>query len=84
MTAGSGAFRHIRIDRVIHSAREAGVPALLEEAVEVASPAGRIGLLGFSPTPLRSVQQKVVAKELTRVGSRLNRRLIPVVVKAKA
>lgn len=58
----------------------AGVPALLEEAVEVASPAGRIGLLGFSPNPSALIQQKVVAKELTLVGSRLNRRLIPMVV----
>lgn len=58
----------------------AGVPALLAEAVEVASPAGRIGLLGFSAEPSRLVQQKVVGKELTIVGSRLNRRLIPEVV----
>ncbi len=31
----------------------AGVPALLEEACRVASPAGRIGLLGFSPGALQ-------------------------------
>jgi L-gulonate 5-dehydrogenase len=58
----------------------AGIPALLEEACRVASPAGRIGLLGFSPAPCHVSQQQIVAKELTLVGSRLNRRFIPQVV----
>jgi len=58
----------------------AGVPALLEEACRVASPAGRIGLLGFSPAPCNVSQQEIVKKELTLVGSRLNRRLLPEVV----
>jgi L-gulonate 5-dehydrogenase len=55
----------------------AGIPALLDEACRVASPAGRIGLLGFSPAPSTFRQQDVVSKELTIVGSRLSRRLIP-------
>jgi L-gulonate 5-dehydrogenase len=46
----------------------------------VAAPTGRIGLLGFSPTPTPLVQQEVVSKELTLVGSRLNRRLLPQVI----
>ena len=58
----------------------AGVPALLDLACRVASPAGRIGLLGFSVEPSALVQQQVVAKELTLVGSRLNRRLLPEVI----
>jgi L-gulonate 5-dehydrogenase len=58
----------------------AGVPALLEEACRVASPAGRIGVLGFSPGPCNVSQQEIVKKELTLVGSRLNRRLLPQVV----
>jgi len=58
----------------------AGIPALLEEACKVASPAGRIGLLGFSPAPCNVSQQQIVAKELTLVGSRLNRRFIPQVI----
>jgi L-gulonate 5-dehydrogenase len=58
----------------------AGVPALLEEACRVASPAARIGLLGFSPAPCNISQQEIVKKELTLVGSRLNRRLLPQVV----
>jgi L-gulonate 5-dehydrogenase len=58
----------------------AGVPALLEEACRVASPAGRIGLLGFSPEPCNISQQEIVKKELSLVGSRLNRHLLPEVV----
>ncbi|KQT53936.1 MULTISPECIES: Zn-dependent oxidoreductase [unclassified Aureimonas] len=58
----------------------AGVPALLEEACRVAAPAGRIGLLGFSPGPCNVSQQEIVRKELTLVGSRLNRRFIPEVI----
>jgi L-gulonate 5-dehydrogenase len=58
----------------------AGVPALLEEACRIASPAGRIGLLGFSPAPCNISQQEIVKKELTLVGSRLNRRLLPQVM----
>jgi len=58
----------------------AGIPALLDEACRVASPAGRIGLLGFSNAPSNLSQQEVVRKELTIVGSRLNRRLLPRIV----
>jgi len=58
----------------------AGVPALLDEACRVASPAGRIGLLGFSSAPSPLSQQEVVRKELTIAGSRLNRRMLPRVV----
>ena len=58
----------------------AGVPALLGEACRVAAPAGRIGLLGFSPEPTPVVQQEIVRKELMIAGSRLNRRLMPQVI----
>lgn len=58
----------------------AGIPSLLEEACRIAAPAGRIGLLGFSPAPCNISQQEIVRKELTLVGSRLNRRFIPEVV----
>nr|WP_181701785.1 zinc-binding alcohol dehydrogenase family protein [Chthonobacter albigriseus] len=58
----------------------AGIPSLLSEAVRVAAPAGRIGLLGFSAEPSALVQQAVVAKELAIHGSRLNARLIRQVV----
>ena len=58
----------------------AGIPSLLEEACRVAAPAGRIGLLGFSSAPCNVSQQEIVRKELSLVGSRLNRRFIPEVV----
>ena len=58
----------------------AGVPALLQEACRIAAPAGRIGLLGFSTEPSPVVQKDIVGKELTLVGSRLNRRLLPQVL----
>jgi L-gulonate 5-dehydrogenase len=58
----------------------AGVPALLAEACRIAAPAGRIGLLGFSDGPCNVSQQEIVRKELTLVGSRLNRRFIPEVI----
>lgn len=58
----------------------AGIPSLLEEACRVAAPTGRIGLLGFSPAPCNISQQEIVRKELTLVGSRLNRRFIPEVI----
>ncbi|TPI35137.1 Zn-dependent oxidoreductase [Mesorhizobium sp. B3-2-1] len=59
----------------------AGVPALLAEACGLASPAGRIGLLGFSPAPCNVSQQEIVRKELSLHGSRLSRRLLPQVIR---
>lgn len=58
----------------------AGVPALLAEACRVASPAGRIGILGFSPAPCAVSQQEIVKKELALFGSPLNRALLPQVM----
>lgn len=58
----------------------AGIPTLLDEACRIAAPAGRIGLLGFSAAPCNISQQEIVRKELSLVGSRLNRRFIPEVV----
>ncbi|WP_245501347.1 Zn-dependent oxidoreductase [Lichenibacterium minor] len=58
----------------------AGIPALLAEACRVASPAGRIGILGFSAAPCPVSQQEIVRKELALFGSRLNRKLLPQVM----
>lgn len=60
------------------------VPALLSQIVRMASPAGRIGLLGFNPTPSDLVQLEVIKKELTIVGSRLNNRKFPEVIELMA
>lgn len=56
------------------------IPALLPQMLRLASPAGRIGLLGFSVQPSDLVQLEVIKKELTLVGSRLNNRKFPEVL----
>jgi L-gulonate 5-dehydrogenase len=58
----------------------AGVPTLFAEMCRLAAPAGRIGLLGFSEEPTPMIQKDIVGKELSIVGSRLNRGLLPQVV----
>ena len=55
-------------------------PSILQEAVSVASPAGRILLMGFSSEPSQVVQQGITGKELTIYSSRLNGRKFPVVI----
>ncbi len=60
------------------------VPALFPAIVRLASPAGRIGLLGFNATPSDLVQLEVIKKELTLVGSRLNNRKFPDVIEMLA
>lgn len=60
------------------------VPALLPQMLRIASAAGRVGLLGFNPTPSDLVQLEVIKKELTLVGSRLNNRKFPEVIERMA
>lgn len=55
-------------------------PTILEEAVRLAAPAGRIGILGFSPTPSAIAQQELTKKELTLYASRLNCAMFPTVI----
>jgi L-gulonate 5-dehydrogenase len=57
-----------------------GHPAILEEAVRIASPAARIGLLGFSAQPTAIVQQELTRKELSLHASRLNSAMFPRVI----
>ncbi|WP_189043150.1 Zn-dependent oxidoreductase [Aliidongia dinghuensis] len=49
-------------------------PAILSEAIEIASPAARIGIMGFSANPSTVVQQRITSKELSIHASRLNSR----------
>jgi L-gulonate 5-dehydrogenase len=49
-------------------------PAILGEAIAVASPAARIGIMGFSTEPSSVVQQQITSKELSIHSSRLNAR----------
>ncbi len=55
-------------------------PSILEEAVCIAAPAGRIGVLGFSAAPSAIPQQELTRKELTLYASRLNCAMFPTVI----
>ena len=55
-------------------------PSILAEAVQVISPAGRIGLLGFSQDPCTVTQQSLTSKELSIFTSRLNSSRFPQVI----
>ncbi|HVP11253.1 MAG TPA: Zn-dependent oxidoreductase [Phycisphaerae bacterium] len=58
----------------------AGAPGILEQAVQLTGPAGRIMVLNFQPGTSAIPQSELVKKELSLLGSRLNRRLIPAVL----
>ncbi|MDX5630056.1 MULTISPECIES: Zn-dependent oxidoreductase [unclassified Brenneria] len=55
-------------------------PSILPEAIALASPAARIGLLGFSGEPCAITQQSLTSKELSLFTSRLNSRRFPTVI----
>ncbi|WP_158783567.1 Zn-dependent oxidoreductase [Pantoea sp. BAV 3049] len=55
-------------------------PSILAEAAALASPAGRIGLLGFSGEPCTVTQQSLTSKELSLFTSRLNSHRFPLVI----
>ncbi|WP_213991707.1 Zn-dependent oxidoreductase [Sodalis sp. dw_96] len=55
-------------------------PSILSEAVALASPAARIGLLGFSGDPCTVTQQSLTSKEISLFTSRLNSKRFPAVI----
>ncbi|ARJ43099.1 Zn-dependent oxidoreductase [Pantoea alhagi] len=55
-------------------------PSILAEAAALASPAARIGLLGFSAEPCTLTQQSLTSKELSLFTSRLNSHRFPQVI----
>lgn len=55
-------------------------PAILPEAISLASPAARIGIMGFSADPCVISQQGITSKELTIYSSRLNSHRFPMVI----
>lgn len=55
-------------------------PSILAEAAALASPAARIGLLGFSGEPSTITQQSLTSKELSLFTSRLNSKRFPQVI----
>lgn len=58
----------------------AGAPGILEQAVQITGPAARIMVLNFQAGTSAIPQSELVKKELSLLGSRLNRRLIPQVL----
>ncbi len=55
-------------------------PSIMAEAAALASPAGRIGLLGFSGEACTVTQQSLTSKELSLFTSRLNSHRFPEVI----
>ncbi len=55
-------------------------PSILPEAISLASPAARIGIMGFSSEPCVLNQQGITSKELTIYSSRLNSERFPQVI----
>lgn len=55
-------------------------PSILDEATRLISPAGRIGMMGFSAEPCTITQQAVTSKELSIFSSRLNSNKFPLVI----
>jgi L-gulonate 5-dehydrogenase len=55
-------------------------PSILPEAISLASPAARIGILGFSGEPCTITQQSLTSKELSLFTSRLNSHRFPTVI----
>jgi len=58
----------------------AGVPGLMAGLAGMASPGGRIGILGFSTSISEIAQYEITRKELTIAGSRLNNNKFPQVI----
>lgn len=57
------------------------IPSLFPALLRMASPAGRIANLSFAAQPAELSQLEVTGKELTILGSRLNRAMFPTVIK---
>lgn len=56
-------------------------PSILPEAISLASPAARVGIMGFSSEPCILNQQAMTSKELSIFSSRLNSHRFPLVIK---
>jgi L-gulonate 5-dehydrogenase len=54
---------------------------IIPQATKLAVPTGRIAVLNFAPADTPVEQAEIVKKELSPVGSKLNRRLIPTVLR---
>lgn len=68
-----GIYPTLIIDAACH-------PSILPEAIKVASPAARIGIMGFSSEPCIISQQGITSKEISIFSSRLNSNRFPLVI----
>jgi L-gulonate 5-dehydrogenase len=59
----------------------AGAKEILPQATKLAGPTGRIAVMNFGPGVTPIEQAEIVKKELSLIGSRLNCRLIPTVLR---
>ncbi|QPT12356.1 Zn-dependent oxidoreductase [Serratia rubidaea] len=71
------AQRDIRPTLIIDAACH---PDILPQAIQLASPAARIGIMGFSAEPCVINQQSITSKELSIFSSRLNSARFPQVI----
>lgn len=71
--AGIGVQPTLLVDAACH-------PSILPQAIELASPAARIGIMGFSDAACTISQQSITSKELSIFSSRLNSRRFPQVI----
>ncbi|WP_039058391.1 Zn-dependent oxidoreductase [Enterobacter sp. Bisph1] len=71
--AGKGVKPTLIVDAACH-------PAILQEAIALASPAARIVIMGFSSEPSQIIQQGITGKELSIFSSRLNAGKFPQVI----
>lgn len=55
-------------------------PSILQEAINLASPAARIGMMGFSGEASSITQQSITSKEISLFSSRLNSHRFPQVI----
>jgi L-gulonate 5-dehydrogenase len=55
-------------------------PSILPQAIALALPAARIGIMGFSAEPCVISQQEITSKELSIFSSRLNSNRFPMVI----
>lgn len=55
-------------------------PAILQEAVLIASPAARVSIMGFSSEASAVTQQSITSKEISLFSSRLNAKKFPEVI----
>ena len=57
-----------------------GSPKIMENAIEIAAPGGRVAVLGFNPAPAQVPELFLVRKELKIMGTRMNCNRFPEVL----